>query len=386
MTSKSKNFFSVVFATTIIFCFFLEFLSRIALVNLFSEKQFSAYASYSQLKERYGNSRLVAHRHLGYVTSPNFQFQQNKHNSLGFRGDEIKIQKPDSIFRIICLGGSTTYSDGVNDYKKSFPYLLEKKLQNKFGKQIEVVNAGVPGYTTLETLINFQTRILDLNPDLIIVYHCVNDVHARFVYPFEFYKGDYSGFLEINSPFKKNSIFEQSTILRIVMIRLGLIDSHNSMARILKIPKTSLSKEFIAQKNNGKYPSEVFAEKSAKEILKTNQPIFFKRNLESLVVIAKKNNVDVMLSTFAYSPFFENQFISFEDYQLAIEEGNEVIKKIAEISNVRFFDFAYQMPKETNFFTDGIHFSEEGNQLRAKLFEEFLRLENCIKIKSTDYE
>lgn len=383
MTSKSKNIFLAIFTVFLFFCI-LEFLSRIALFNFFSEKQFSAYASHSQLKERYGNPRLVAHRHLGYVTSPNFQFQENKHNSLGFRGEEFTLDKPDSVFRIVCLGGSTTYSDGVKDYKKSFPFLLEKNLQKSYGNKIEVINGGVPGYTTLETLINFQTRILDLNPDLIIVYHCVNDVHARLVYPFEFYKGDYSGFLEINSPFERDSILEESTILRILMIRLGFIDSQNSMTRILNIPKTSLSKEFISQKNNGVYPSGIFTQQSAKEILAKNNPIFFRRNLESLISLAKLNDVEVLLTTFAFSPNFEEHLTYYGEYQNAIKEGNKIIEEIAASSKINFFDFASEMPQEVKFFTDGIHFTEIGNKLRAELFEHFLSEGNCIKTKNPD--
>ncbi|KAA3598068.1 MAG: SGNH/GDSL hydrolase family protein [Calditrichaeota bacterium] len=380
MTSKSKNIILAIF-TTFLFFSFLEFLSQVALINFFSEKKFNAYASHSQLKERYGNSRLVAHRHLGYVTSPNFQFQANRHNSLGFRGEEFSIQKPDSVFRIVCLGGSTTYSDGVKDYKKSFPYLLEKNLQKNLEKKIEVINGGIPGYTTLETLINFQTRILDLKPDLVIVYHCINDALARLVYPLEFYKGDYSGFLEAKSPFEKDSVFEESTILRILMIRLGLIDSHNSITRILKIPKTSLANEFITQNKNGNYPSGVFTKKSAKEILEENQSIFFERNLENLILLAKANGIEIVFSTFAFSPFFENKVTFYEEFQIAIQEGNNIIKEIAENSEISFFDFASQMPQDTSFFTDGIHFTEKGNQLKANLFEKFLENKNLIQNK-----
>ena len=68
--------------------------------------------------------------------------------------------------------------------------MLEKILVEKYKyENIEVINAGVPGYTSWETLINFQFRVLDIEPDLIIIYHGTNDTHARLVLP-KFYQSD----------------------------------------------------------------------------------------------------------------------------------------------------------------------------------------------------
>ena len=44
---------------------------------------------------------------------------------------------------------------------------------------VEVVNAGVPSYTTAESLANLAYRIVDLEPDMIVVYHAVNDYRTR---------------------------------------------------------------------------------------------------------------------------------------------------------------------------------------------------------------
>ena len=47
--------------------------------------------------------------------------------------------------------------------------------------EVEVLNAGVPGYNSWESAIDFQTRVLDAEPDLVVVFFGVNDVHARLV-------------------------------------------------------------------------------------------------------------------------------------------------------------------------------------------------------------
>ena len=56
-----------------------------------------------------------------------------------------------------------------------------------------MINAGLAGWSSWESMINFQLRLLDLEPDLIIVYHAVNVLHARLVWPPEAYQPDNSG-------------------------------------------------------------------------------------------------------------------------------------------------------------------------------------------------
>src|SRR5262245_22655102 len=136
-----------------------------------SEQDFLDCASIAQLRARLGEfERFRAHRHLGFALAPDYRKGHNRHNALGFRGEEIAIEKTAGTVRIACCGGSTTYGEGVvYDYKLSMPYLLEHALRAE-GHQVEVINAGCPGWTSLETLINFETRLLELQPDYIVVY------------------------------------------------------------------------------------------------------------------------------------------------------------------------------------------------------------------------
>jgi len=102
-------------------------------------------------------------------------------NSLGFRGAEIAVEKPPGTFRIVALGGSTTfgYHLSIKSTQDTYPYKLEQELRRRLpARQIEVVNAGVPGYTMRMSLLNFVTRITWLDPDMIIVYHGANDASA----------------------------------------------------------------------------------------------------------------------------------------------------------------------------------------------------------------
>ncbi len=94
-------------------------------------------------------------------------------NNVGFRGKDVQTPKPPGLYRIICLGGSTTEEGSSDD--TTYPALLEKQLTAAFpGNPIEVVNCGISGMNTAAHLMRFADY-LALEPDLILVYEGVND-------------------------------------------------------------------------------------------------------------------------------------------------------------------------------------------------------------------
>lgn len=54
------------------------------------------------------------------------------------------VPKPRDKYRIICIGGSTTFEGSTNN--STYPALLENKLNNYFHcDRIEVLNCGISG-------------------------------------------------------------------------------------------------------------------------------------------------------------------------------------------------------------------------------------------------
>jgi lysophospholipase L1-like esterase len=101
------------------------------------------------------------------------------HNSLGFRGPEISTLKPEGRLRIVCMGESSTYCTGLDDVS-TYPYRLGEHLKRlKPGVDLEVINAGVAGYTSIENILRLLFNIVPLSPDLIVYYYTHNDVHPR---------------------------------------------------------------------------------------------------------------------------------------------------------------------------------------------------------------
>src|SRR5690242_15286616 len=85
------------------------------------ETDFRRYASIGELRARYGEfERFQAHRQLGYALVPGYESGLNRHNRLGFRGAELEVHKRPGRVRIACCGGSTTYGEGLADWRLAF--------------------------------------------------------------------------------------------------------------------------------------------------------------------------------------------------------------------------------------------------------------------------
>jgi uncharacterized protein YjbI with pentapeptide repeats len=96
-------------------------------------------------------------------------------NTEGFRGAEFSPTKPSDTYRIVMVGGSTTFGSGVFD-DETIPFQLEQKFQNEHNEfNVEVINAGIGGsWSKLETDL-IKNKIIDYDPNLLIVYDGAND-------------------------------------------------------------------------------------------------------------------------------------------------------------------------------------------------------------------
>jgi len=97
-------------------------------------------------------------------------------NSLGLRGEEISVNKPNNTFRILVLGDSFVFGIGLKNNQTSSVY-LEKELKDKrAGIGFEVINLGVPGYNTKNEIRRLKLKGLQLHPDLVILAYVDNDI------------------------------------------------------------------------------------------------------------------------------------------------------------------------------------------------------------------
>lgn len=360
-----------------------ELLARFYLLEVADPETFKRFASVEQLAARHRDrERYSVHRYLGYTPTPNFEIDGRKdHNSLGFRGAEIALQKPPGQFRIACLGGSTTYTLSPS-YEGAYPQLLEGLLRSP-EHDVRVINAGAHGYSSFESLINLELRVLDLDPDLVIIYHGVNDVSTRFVFPFHKYRGDNSG---MRGPrvSRYRSVLEYSALMRLLLISTGRMESPNRVEFIRMsiggTPEhTHHERAFIRQKLKGVYPDAMFAGLSAAEILETNDPRYFERNIHNMIVIAKAHGVTPVVATFASMPGFEeNPKVSSLEFRNAIAEQNAILRELVPRLGGYLFDFERAFPDKAHLYLDGEHVNRRGARLKAELFASYLRARGLV--------
>jgi lysophospholipase L1-like esterase len=377
--------FSIMFFSILLLLVILEGFSKVYIEHLADESSFKKYASVEQLKQRENLFISSMHRYIGYIPTPNFRKGKNRHNSLGLRGEEVVLPKPEGEFRIICVGGSTTYTSKVEDYKLSYPDLLQENLLDAGYNHVNVINAGMLSYTTYETLINLQLRLLDLKPDLLIIYHAVNDVHARLIWPPDAYKADNSGYRQ--SIYEQNlnhgsSIWTYFNLGRIVKANWMNYNTQQAKKRREGLAPSSKFYELRYQRILRTYPDGVFKEASVSQMFKVNKPIHFERNINYMISLAQAEEVKVMLSTFAFCPdTIKQSTYAFPALKEAIHEHNTVLKEIAAERNVPLFDFEKIFPQNKEYYNDDMHVNEKGSRLKSKLFSEFIISNNQITNK-----
>ena len=101
-------------------------------------------------------------------------------NSHGFRGFDFTEQKSDNTYRIFIVGGSTVFGYGSTSDQTTIPgYLQTEFTKLDINKKVEVINAGVGFATSFEEAYLLKTKLLQYDPDLIIIYDGGNDVYTR---------------------------------------------------------------------------------------------------------------------------------------------------------------------------------------------------------------
>lgn len=99
-------------------------------------------------------------------------------NELGFRDTPHNAA---AEHKILLLGDSVAWGDGMVDLRDVFPYRLEQRLNERAAPgTFEVINSGVPGYSTFQQADYLRSRGLELRPDLVLLQFCLNDVVERY--------------------------------------------------------------------------------------------------------------------------------------------------------------------------------------------------------------
>lgn len=357
---------ALVLAGVVMALLLLELSLRFYVANFGSDEQKTLYLHNREQIEAVGR-RFEGSAYLNFRLSP----ARPDHNTLGYRGAEIIQPKPDDTFRIVALGGSTTYGEFIDDPSATYPAQLQAHLQAALATDaIEVINAGVPAYTTWESLVNLQFRVLDLEPDLIIIYHAVNDIGPRLTHP------DVYNSLNAQRGYWRgdDGPIPASSLYRFLLVRAGWSPPVSFKIENQFVQPAGYQDCGLIYQEGRAHCSNYNLDVAT--IMAANPPTHFERNLRNMALIAQGNNVDVMLVSWAYSPLAfavpGGDFMTEPYRQSAVTEHNTIIAQLADTLDMAYFDFAEAMPAAAEYWIDGLHVSEAGAQLQASLFAEYM--------------
>lgn len=101
-------------------------------------------------------------------------------NSQGLRESHFIEREHPQVFRIVVIGDSVTFGQGVND-EETYSRLLQHQLQERYGwKNCQVVNVSRRGAGPGEYLQYLHLALEKLKPDLIVLgYYTLNDCPVR---------------------------------------------------------------------------------------------------------------------------------------------------------------------------------------------------------------
>jgi lysophospholipase L1-like esterase len=131
--------------------------------------------------------RFRPHPYLNYVANPDVILKDGvrPHHAIGIRDPGFDpTEKREGTLRVVALGGSTTYGLFTERGDQVWPSLVGLGLGQTLGGTVEVVNAGLPNYTTNEIIGMAALWLPEFQPDLVLVHTGLNDAFAA-AYPEE---------------------------------------------------------------------------------------------------------------------------------------------------------------------------------------------------------
>lgn len=162
-------------------------------------------------------------------------------NSFGLRFEEkLTAEKPEGEYRVFVLGGSTVF----NGYpiQHSIPGVLEELLRKNGKPKARVYNCGVVGHVSGQEMALLLHYLVDLKPDMVVVYDGGNDMYGALQYdPRPGYPMNFISYeaairrLSQNMPTRDmlNSLLYKSRVLR-ALFGKGLLNEIISMEDVRK--------------------------------------------------------------------------------------------------------------------------------------------------------
>jgi lysophospholipase L1-like esterase len=243
----------------------------------------------------------------------------------------------DGIPRIACLGGSTTYGD--------YPQRLSEALERRTGAPVHVMNWGVPGWTSLDSLVNWFATVQDYEPHVVVVHHGANDTFPRMA---PGYRTDLSHW---RTPWREPDVGR----LERRLLRWSDLYASYWLSRRGEVGLH----DFVIQPDLGPAPEGALGDGSERG---------FRRNLEAVSADVHRRGGQVVLMTqpFSVARAHEADPGELATWEALLIQHNQLTREVAQAGGSLLVDLPPRfVDGQDELFMDRIHLKERGRQLKA---------------------
>jgi hypothetical protein len=302
--------------------------------------------------DAYSVLRYVPHPYFNYISNPEYKSSNGykPHNAAGLRLTNCcRTPKEPGEIRLVAVGGSTTY--GMNFTKESavWPGLLEKALRNKFGASLYVINAGVPYYTTFEIIGMMAMRVPEFLPDVILIHTGLNDAFTV-------------GYPDEGGP--DNRSFRHAWTHRSFPPWLQAAMRTSYLVRLVG-PYVFSYRDFVPGDMASAIQYSVPSDEDVLRNAKTATGRYFRRNVRTMITLAKSMNAVPILINEPLNPAYETgQNIYFQAVVKAVLRNNDILRELAMTEGALYIDL-YSKMRDPQVYLDAAHVNQIGMQSTA---------------------
>ncbi len=304
------------------------------------------------------------------VKDENGELTRSGTDEQGFLLPKSKHKDPDIVLAF--LGGSTTYLTEVQPEDR-FHYLVGVSLEKRLDMKVNSLNAGVSGADTSQMINSLYNKVLPQRPDYVLIMHAANDLHRLLVFNNYF-----------NTKFIRRNISLKYSFGNSLRYFKNRYFSHTYLAIRPLLDYFSVWKEINDEWEEHVDDELVFDEALILEQFKSAQltAVTMAKSWGATPILLIQPNLhknlpesDNLFQQEFYDRIKNRWGLTSEQYQRIYKKFLQVVRDVANDSNVQIVDLDQEIPSSPKYFSDIIHLNTKGSKMVAELITSVIEKE-----------
>jgi len=283
-------------------------------------------------------------------------------NGLGYRGPEFPMEKPEGSLRVAVYGGSAVFDIYASD-AGAWPARLEAELVEREVPGVHVINAGIPGHASFDSVGRLFAEGHRFSPDVVLLYNAWNDIK---------YFGSEKSLLRSFDPYVTQDdpvrtprgqldrvLARHSHLYRHLRLRFMLWDQDVGLEGLKARPQ---QKGYLSQAQLAQYQ------------LGVQQFVDLARNIGAEPVLVTQLRLPVAGSPEEDRERVGYDTVGFEHDVLvhAFEATERILAEVGRAKRVQVVDASAALSGRSELFADHVHLSPEGSAALASFVADAL--------------